>query len=102
MQRKQTECVHKIMPQIGIDSLRILLSLKLLVIDADKFFAPPRALSKAIICDPIKPRGKTRFTTKAADVFVSSKESLLREGIGECGISSGEMAQHAAHTRVIP
>src|SRR5260370_17014695 len=102
MQRKQTECVHKIMPQIGIDSLRILLSLKLLVIDADKFFAPPRVLSKAIICDPIKPRGKTRFATKAADVFVSSQESLLREAIAECAISSRDLPPHAPHTPSMP
>jgi hypothetical protein len=74
----------------------------LFFVDPDKFFAPPRVLSKAIICDPIKPRGKTRFSAKAADVFVSSQESLLREIVGERNIGSGELAQHTAHTRLMP
>jgi hypothetical protein len=74
----------------------------LFLIDADKFFAPPRVLSKAIICDPIKPCGKTGFATKAADVFVSSQESFLREIIGKRNIGSGELAQHTAHTRLMP
>jgi hypothetical protein len=76
--------------------------LKSFFVDPDKFFAPPRVLSKAIICDPIKPRGKTGFATKAADVFVSSQERFLREVIGECGIGSDELAQHTAHTRLMP
>ena len=90
------------MPQTGILNLRILLSLQLLLIDSNKLFAPPRVFSKAIVRDPIKPRGEARFTTKAADVLVSPQESFLRQIICECDVRSCELSQQASHSRLMP
>jgi hypothetical protein len=74
----------------------------LFFVDPDKFLPPPRILAKAIICNPIEPGGKTSFPTKTADVFVTPQKSLLREIVGQCGIGSGKLAQHTAHTRLMP
>src|SRR5947208_16334306 len=55
VQRKQTQCVHKIMSQTRIDSLRIMLRLPLFLINADNLFAAARILAKTIVRDAVKP-----------------------------------------------
>jgi len=76
--------------------------LKLLFINPEKFFPPPRVFSKGIIRDPIKPGGKARFTTKAADVLVSSQERFLGQIIGKRDVRSSEVSQQASDSRLIP
>ena len=83
--------MHKIVPQTGIDSVRILFCLPLLLIHAHQFFAAPRVLAKAIVRDSIKPRGKSRFTAKAADVFGGSEKSFLCEVIRQSDVCAGEL-----------
>jgi len=69
---------------------------------ADQFFATAGVLAKAIVRDSIKPRGKPRFTAKAADVFVSPEKSFLREIIGQRDVCASELPQQTAHTRLMP
>jgi hypothetical protein len=90
------------MSQTGIDTVRILLRLPLLLIDADQFFATPRVFAKAIVRDSIKPCGKSRFTAKAADVFVGPEKCFLRKVICQSNVCAGELAQKTAHTRLMP
>jgi hypothetical protein len=94
--------MHKIVPQTGIDSLRILFCLPLFLIDADELLAAPRVLAKAIVGDSIKPRGKSRFTAKAADVLVSPEKSFLGKIVCESDVRAGELPQQTAHTRLMP
>jgi hypothetical protein len=94
--------MHKIMSQTRIDSLRIMLGLQLLLIHADKLFAFARILAKTIVSDAIQPRGKSRFTAKAANVLVSAKKSLLREIIGQGNICAAELSKQTTHARLMP
>ena len=94
--------MHKIVPQTGIDSLRILLCLPLLLIHAHQLLATPRVLAKAIVRDSVKPCGKPRFTAKAADVFVSPEKSFLCEVICQSDVCAGELPQQTAHARLMP
>src|SRR5437762_333137 len=94
--------MHKIVPQASIGNLRILLGLNLLFINPNKFFTPPRVFTKTIVGNSIKPGGKARFATKAADVLISPQESFLRKIVGEGDVRSGELAQQASHARLMP
>ena len=94
--------MHKIVPQTGIDSVRILFCLPLLLIHAHQLLATPRVLAKAVVRDSIKPCRKSRFTTKATDVFVSPEKSFLREVICQSNVVAGELAQKTAHARLMP
>ena len=85
--------MHKIMSQTGIDSLRVCFRLPLLFIDPDQLFPSPGVFAKTIIGDPIEPGGKTRFSTKAANVFVSANKRFLRQIIGQGEITAGELPQ---------
>ena len=94
--------MHKIMSQTRIDSLRIVLGLQLLLIHADKLFAFPRIFTKTIVSDAIDPGGKPRFTAKATNVFVSTKEGFLREIIRQGDICVGELPKQTTHTGLMP
>jgi len=94
--------MHKIMSQTRIDSLRIMLGLQLLLIQADKLFAFPRIFTKTIVSDAIHPGGKSRFTAKGANVLVRAKESFLREVIGQGNICARELPKEATHTGLMP
>jgi hypothetical protein len=94
--------VHQIVSQTGINTLRILFCLPLVFIHAHQLLATARVLAKAIVGDSIKPCRKSRFTAKAADVFVSSEKSFLREVICQSDVCAGELAQQTAHARLMP
>jgi len=81
--------------------LRILFCLPLVFIDAHEFFAPPRIFAEAIVCDSIKPCGKSRFTAKTADVFVRPEKSFLCEIVGQSDVCTGELSQQATHARLM-
>src|SRR5207253_9656469 len=65
VQGKEIQCMHKIVSQTRIDSLRIVFRLQLRLIDADKLFAFARILAKTVVSDSVKPCGKSRLTAKA-------------------------------------
>ena len=94
--------MHKIVSQTGIDSLRIVLRLQQLLVHADKLFAFARILAKTIVSDPVKPRGKSRFAAKAANVFVSANKSVLRQIIGQGNVCPCELSKETAHARLMP
>ena len=85
--------MHKIVPQSGIDRLRVLFGLPLFFINPDEFLSFAGVFAKTIVGDPIKPGGKLRFTAKAANVFVSANKSVLRQIIGQGAVAAGELAQ---------
>jgi len=85
--------MHKIVPQSGIDSVRVLFGLPLLFIDPDELLSLPGVFAKTIVSDPIKPGGKLRFPAKGANFFVSANESVLRQIIGQGDIAAGELPQ---------
>jgi hypothetical protein len=94
--------MHKIVSQAGIDSLRIVLCLQLLVVDAHQLFAAARILSKTVVSDAVKPCGKPRFAAKASNVLVSAKKSFLCEIVSEGDICAGELTKQTAHARLMP
>jgi hypothetical protein len=94
--------VHKIVPQTGIDSLRILFCLPLFLIHAHQLLAPSRVLAKTIVCDSIKPCGKPCFTAKAADIFVGPEKGFLCEVICQSNVCASELAQKTPHARLMP
>src|SRR4029453_7668659 len=61
-----------------------------------------RIFTKAIVSDSIKPCGKPCFPTKAADVFVGTEKSFLREVVGERDVCAGELPPQTAHARLMP
>jgi len=102
VQRKQIKREHKIVSQTGIDSLWILFCLPLLLIHPNQFLATPSVLPKAIVRDSIEPCGKPRFTSKAADIFVSPEKSFLCEVICQSNVCTGKLPQQTAHARLMP
>src|SRR5215471_4967814 len=90
------------MSQTRIDTLRILLGLPLLLIHTHQLFASTRVLTKAVVCDSIEPRGKSRFTPKASNVLVSSEKSFLCKVIGKSDVCAGELPQQTAHAGLMP
>src|ERR1700720_1492195 len=93
VQRKQIQGLHKIVPQTRIDSLRILLCLPLLLIHTDEFLAATRIFAKTVVRNTVKPCGKSRFTTKAADVLVSANKGLLSQVVCQGNICAGKLPQ---------
>jgi hypothetical protein len=73
------------------------LRLKVLFVDAHKFLPAACVFSKTIVGDPVKPRGKARFTTKAANVFISAQECLLRKIVCESDVRSSKLTEQTAH-----
>jgi len=102
VQGKKVQCVHKIMSQTGIDSLRIVLRLQQLLVHADKLFAFARILAKTVVSDSVKPCGKSRFAAKAPDVLVSANKGFLPEIIGQGNVCACELSKQAAHIGLMP
>src|SRR2546423_1007376 len=90
------------MSQTRIDTQRVLLGLPPLLIHTHQLFASTRILAKAVVCDSVKPCGKSRFTAKASDILVSSEKSLLCKVIGQSDICAGELPQQTAHAGLMP
>jgi hypothetical protein len=88
--------------QTGIDGVRILFCLPLVLVHAHQLSSAPRVFPKAIVCDSIKPCGKSRLTAKAPDVFVSPQKSVLRKIVSESDVCACELAQKTANARLMP
>ena len=73
------EGVIEIMAKRGIDGLGIMFPFQLSFIDANQLLSFPSFFAKAIISDPIKPRGEARLAAKAAEILVGAQERFLRE-----------------------
>src|SRR4030095_7887577 len=52
--------------------------------------------------NPVKPRGKARFTAKTAYVFISTQEGLLRQIVGKSDVRSTKLTQQTAHGGLMP
>src|SRR5258708_3900923 len=76
--------------------------LKVFFINSDKFLTATRVFSKRIVGNSIEPCGKTRFATKAADVFVIPEKCLLGEMVRKREIRSGKLAKQTSHARLMP
>lgn len=87
------QCLGEIMPERGIDGLRIVFRLELRLINSNQFSSLPRLFPVAVIRNPVEPGRKLRFAAEAPDVFVSAKESLLRKIVGQCRVSASELAK---------
>ena len=96
MQRKELQGVHKVMFQGRVGGLWILLSREQFFIDSDQFLPFAGLFAETIIGDAIKPGGKFRFSSKAANVLVSAQKSLLSEVICQGQIVSRELSEQAA------
>ena len=88
--------MHEIVFQGRVGGVWVLLGRELCFIDSDQFLSFAGLLAETVIGDAIKPGGKLRFSSKAADVFVSAQESLLSEVIGQGQITSRELSEQAA------
>src|ERR1051325_7508743 len=96
------ERVHKVLSQARVNSVRVLLGLPMFLIDTDQFLSFAGVLAKTIVGDSIKPGRKARLAAKTADVFVGADERLLGEIVGQRDIGASELAQQAAHGRLMP
>ena len=101
MDGKQFESARKIMTESGIDGLRIGFRLELSFVDANQFLSFSRFFPKTIVGDPVKPRGKTGFAAKAAQVLVSLEKSLLREVVRQRQIGPRKVTQQTSHGRLV-
>jgi hypothetical protein len=89
------------MSESRIDGLRIVFGLELSFIDANEFLPFPRLFPKTVVGNPVKPGRKTRFTAKAAQVFVSLEKGFLRQVVRERDIRPDEMAEQTSHARLV-
>ena len=81
--------------------MRIRLGFELRLIDPDQLFSFARFFAKAVVGDPIKPSGKSRFAAKATDAFISANKSVLGQIVGEGEIAAGKLAQQTSHARLM-
>ncbi len=72
------QCLCQIVPERGIDGLRIVFRLELRLIDSDQLLSLPRLFPKTIVGDPVEPRRKLRLAAEASDVSISADEGFLR------------------------
>jgi hypothetical protein len=91
----------EIVPESGIDGLRIVFGFQLSFIDANELLSFAGLFPETIVGNPIKPRRKTRFAAKAAEIFVSAQKSLLGEIVRERDIGADQRTEQAAHTRLM-
>ena len=98
VQRKEIQCVHKIVSQTRINSLRIVLRLQQFFIHADQLFAFARILAKTVVRDSVKPCRKSRFTAKAPDVLVNANKCFLCKIIGQGNVCARELSKQAPHS----
>lgn len=96
MQRQQLERVREVVAQSGIGGLRVMLTFQLSFIDANELFSFAGFLAETIVRDPVEPGGKTRFPTKAAEIFVSAQKRLLRKIVRERNIAADELAKQTS------
>jgi hypothetical protein len=95
------EGVIEIMAKSGIDGLGIMFPFQLSFIDANQLLSFPGFFPKAIISDPIKPGGKTRFAAEAAEVLVGAQKRLLREIVRERDIGADELTEQTPDARLM-
>jgi hypothetical protein len=82
--------------------LRILFGLKLVFINSDELFAPPRVLTKDIIGDPVKPCREARFPPETANMLIGTKKGFLGKVIGQGQVCPGKLAKQTSDTRLMP
>jgi hypothetical protein len=76
--------------------------LDLFLVDSHKLLPAARIFSKTIVSDPVKPRGKARFTAKAANVFIRAQECVLRQIVRQSNVRSSELTEQTAHGGLMP
>src|SRR5215218_2907918 len=101
MQGEQLECLPEVVPERGINRLRIVFGLELRLINPDQLFPFARVLPEAVVSDPVKPGGELRLPAKAADVLVGTQKSLLREVVREREVGACELTKQTAHGRLM-
>jgi hypothetical protein len=93
--------MHEIVFQARVDGLRVVFSFKLGLVDPNQFLSPAGILAKTVVGDTVKPGGKFRLSSEAANVFVSAEEGLLGKIICQCQIASRELPQKTADRRLV-
>jgi hypothetical protein len=99
--RKQLEGVIEIVAKRGIDGLGIMFPFQLSFIDANQLLSFSRFFPKAIIGDPIEPRGKTRLPAEAAEILVGSQKRFLREIVRERNIGANQLPEQTPNARLM-
>src|SRR3954463_16426275 len=89
------------MSESGIDGLWIVFGLQLSFIDANEFLSFPRFFPETVVGDPVKPGGKTRFATEAAQVLVSPEKSFLSQVVRERDIRPDQIPEQTSHGRLM-
>ena len=89
------------MAKRGIDGLGIMFPFQLSFIDANQLLSFPSFFAKAIISDPIKPRGEARLAAKAAEILVGAQERFLREIVRERDIGADELTEQTSDARLM-
>ena len=95
------EGVGQIVAKSGIGRLRIIFSLQLSFINANKLLSFAGLFAKTVVSDPVKPRRKTRLSAKAAKILVSAQKRFLRQIVRERDIGADELAEQTSHARLM-
>ena len=91
----------QIVAQSGVRRLRIMLCFQSRFVDAHELLSFAGFFAETVVSDSVKPGRKTRFPTKAAEVFISAQKSLLREIVRERDIGADELAEQTSHARLM-
>lgn len=62
---------------------------------------PPASVAKMVVRDPEQPRAKICFVAKVREPAISADEGFLREVVGACAVTAGEVTQKPAHRRLV-
>ncbi len=101
MEWQKRKCVHEILPQGGVNGLRILFGFETGLINANELLSFPRFFAKAVVGDAVEPGGKFRLAPETPDVFESLEEGFLGEIVSERGIGSGELTKQTSDRRLM-
>ena len=95
------ESVGQIVAQCRIGGLRIMFRLQLSFINANEFLSFAGLLAETIVSDPVEPGRKTRFSAKAAEIFVGAQKGFLRQIVRERNVGADELTEQTSHARLM-
>ena len=101
MQGKQLEGVREIVAERGVCGLRIMRSLQLSFINANKLFSFAGLFPETVVSDAVEPGRKTRLPAKTAEVLICAQKRLLGEIVRERDIGADELAEQTTHARLM-
>ena len=102
VQGERVQSVRQIVSQTGINRLRVVFHLQLLLIQTHHLFAAASIFAKTVVRNPVQPRRKSRLAAETADIFIGAKKSFLSQIIRQSQIGARELPQQPTHAGLMP